>query len=195
MTNGRSVLAVQLALERLTARALDLLPYREDRQRTVITETSAASVAAALNDPKRSRIGDPDRNTWAISFTPRSDRELKEVSHDLDQLRVRHQINHIGGDGPAGSLIAYVAIYDLEEQRKLLSAVRDQLEPSRSDAFEKLVLARGPIPDDILAKMVSTIGYGKDYEYLADKMNELGIVAGRGKKWTPNKVRKAVANA
>jgi hypothetical protein len=153
-------------------------------------------LAAALNDPRRVRLGNPKRNTWSISFTPRSGEELDRLADDLNQLGVKHQINYRSGEGPAGAVVAYVAIYDLEEQRKLLEAVRDQLDASVSSAFENLVLARGPIPDDVLARMEATIERGEDYEYLAERMNELGIVAGMGgRKWTPKKVRKAVNNA
>jgi hypothetical protein len=154
-----------------------------------------ASLAAALNDPKRAKIGNPERNIWYVCFTPRSGEELDRIAQDLNQLGVTFQINHLSGEGSAGAIIAYLAIYDLEEQNKLLDSMGDRLEGPRRMAFENLVLARGPIPDDVLAKMIATIDAGKSPEYLADKLNELGIVAGRGQKWTPKKVRKAVNDA
>jgi Recombinase len=152
-------------------------------------------LAAALNDPQRTRLGNPDRNTWTVTFFPRSADQIYRLTRDLDQSGVKIQVNHRSGEHQAGEIIAYVVIYDLEEQRKLLELVRDQLSESRGEAFEKLVLARGPIPDDVLERMINTINNGKSYEYLAEKMTERGIVAGRGQKWTPNKVRKAVNNA
>ena len=77
---------------------------------------------------------------------------------DLNQLGVTFQINHLSGEGSAGSnhRLSWRSIH-LEEQNKLLEAVRDQLEDSRGTAFENLVLARGPIPDDVLARMIATI--------------------------------------
>jgi hypothetical protein len=51
-------------------------------------------------------------------------------------------------------------------------------------------------PNDVLTKMVNTINVGKSHERLADTLNELDIVAGRGGGiWAVQKVRKVVANA
>jgi hypothetical protein len=149
-------------------------------------------VAAVLNDPQRAKVGNPERNTWFVSFTPRNKEELDQIAQDLSQLGVTFQINDRSGEGSAGAIVAYLAIYDLEEQNKLLESVRDQLEEPRRTAFKNLVLARGPIPKDVLARMIATIEAGKSPEYLAKKLNEHGIVAGRGQKWTPKKVRDAV---
>jgi hypothetical protein len=154
-----------------------------------------ASLAAALNDPQRTRLGNPDRNTWTVTFFPRSADQIFRLTRDLDQFGVRFQVNHRSAEHQAGEIIAYVVIYDLEEQRKLLELVRDQLSESRGEAFEKLVLARGPIPDDVRERMINSIDSGKSPEYVAAKMNELDVIPGRGQKWTPKKVRKAVNNA
>ena len=60
--------------------------------------------------------------------------------------------------------------------------------------FEDLVLARGPIPDDILEKIWISHEKGRKPNQIAERMNELGMIAGMGgKRWTAQKVRKALA--
>jgi hypothetical protein len=59
----------------------------------------------------------------------------------------------------------------------------------RRKLLEDLVLARSSIPEDLLARMRTTIEIGKGYDYLADRLNELEIVVGMGgRPWTPRKV-------
>jgi hypothetical protein len=155
---------------------------------------AVARLAAALNDPIRSRIGNPLTNTWAVSFPVRSEEELAQLKLDLDQLEIAYQVNR--PRQPGASSVAFVAIYSLEDQRRLLTLLEGDLVEARRKALDLLVRARGPIPQEIVAQMIATIDAGKSYAYVANKMNELEIIEGRKSgMWTAKKVKKALANA
>jgi hypothetical protein len=91
-------------------------------------------------------------------------------------------------------VVALVNIYGKEDQRRLLEVVRPKLNEPRRQALEDLTLARGPIPHDILERMVKARERGWRPAKIALKMNEQGIIAGMGGvRWTSKKVRTALA--
>jgi hypothetical protein len=104
-------------------------------------------------------------------------------------LGVNYQANYARAERKERSDVAYLATYWRDDQKRLFAAVKDHLSEPRRKLLEDLVLARSPISDDLLARMRATIWSGKDYQYLADRLNELDIVAGMGgRPWTPRKV-------
>jgi hypothetical protein len=150
-------------------------------------------LAAPLNDPRRSRISDPRKNAWVVTFPTTEVHELARLAKHLDALGVVFQTNYGKaelGDRPER---AFLTIYDRESQERLLDAVKDVLKQPRLRLLEDLVAARGPIPPEILTRMTATIRIGRSYEYLADALNRNGIIAGMGgRRWTPAKVRRAL---
>jgi hypothetical protein len=88
---------------------------------------------------------------------------------------------------------AYLAIYSLEDQQRLVETVGSALKPRLRKQLEFLTRARGPVPEEILRRMVVTIEYGKGHAYLAERLTQLGLIDGMGKGWTPKKVRSVLA--
>ena len=124
-----------------------------------------------------------------MTFVARHAHDATKLGGSLDLLQVRNQTNYVRGEREEGSPIAYVATYWFEDQKRLFEAVKDQLDEPRRKRLEDLVLARSPVPEELLPRMRATIRSGKSYEYLADRLNELDIVVGmRGGSWTPPKV-------
>jgi hypothetical protein len=122
--------------------------------------------------------------------------ELDRYAKSLDQLGITYQTNYARPERPERAEVAYLAIYAAHDQRRLLESVEDDLVEWSRKKLEDLVRARGPIPEEVLRRMVVTIEAGKSYEYLAQRLNELDIVAGMGgNRWTPKKAKQAVANA
>lgn len=152
-------------------------------------ERAVAHLAAYLNTPDRSRIGNPRKNTWFVSFVESNVHELARLGENLSLLGVKYQANYAKAERVERSDVAYLATYWYDDQQRLFEAVKDHLAKHRRKLLEDLVLARGPIPKELLAKMRATIRVGKGYAYLAEKLNELDIVAGMGgKPWTGRKV-------
>lgn len=148
---------------------------------------------AALNDPSRARISDPRRGNYHVSIATADVHEATELAEGLDLLDVVFQANYPRDrDGrPRG---VFLAVYEHDSQKRLLEAIRNELTESRRSALETLVLARGPIPTDILERIWRAFNLnGWEAEAIAVKMNELGIVAGMGGiGWTVRKVRAAI---
>jgi hypothetical protein len=148
-----------------------------------------AFLATYLSTPGGSRIGNPRKNSWFVTFVARHAHDVTRLGESLTVLRVRHKTNYVRGELDEGSPVAYVATYWFEDQKRLFEAVKDQLDEPRKKQLEDLVLARSPIPEELLARMRATIRSGKSYEHLADRLNELDIVVGmRGGPWTPPKL-------
>ena len=149
-----------------------------------------ALLAAALNDPSRSRIGNPRTGTYAVSLIAHDGGELETLERAVALLAVRSQTNQRAGD----PLVAYVAIYDRDDQRRLLEAVAELLEPGRHKRLDDLVRARGPITPELLERIRRADSLGWSHETIATKLNEGGFIDGMGgKRWTPSKVKKALA--
>jgi hypothetical protein len=128
-----------------------------------------------------------------VSFVESNVHELARLGESLSLLGVRYQTNYAKAERNERSDVAYLVTYWYDDQKRLFEAVRDHLTEPRRKLLEDLVLARSPIPEDLLARMQATIRAGKSYEYLAERLNELDIVVGmRGKPWTARKVLLAV---
>jgi hypothetical protein len=153
-------------------------------------------VAAALNDPRRSRIADPRKGTSALAFPSADVRELACLAQALDSLGVVYQTNYSRAELVDRAERAFLTIYDREDQKRLLEDVGKLLEGSRARTLEDLVAARGPIPEPTLRRMEVTIERGMSHAYLADALNREGIITGMGtRKWTEKKVRAALKSA
>jgi hypothetical protein len=88
---------------------------------------------------------------------------------------------------------AQVTIWPAGDQKRLFECTEARLCRDQRQRFEDLVLARGPIPDDILEKIWISHQGGRKPNQIAERMNELEVIAGMGGKcWTVQKVRKAL---
>jgi hypothetical protein len=104
---------------------------------------------------------------------------------------VRTNIRHDENGDP---IRAYVTLYKADDQRRLFEVIEERLKPERRQRFEDLVVARGPIPDDILEKIRVSAERGRRPDQIANRMNEIGVIAGMGGiRWTAKKVRAALA--
>jgi hypothetical protein len=156
-------------------------------------DDAVAVLAAAFNDVDRSLIGDPRRRgSTAVGIETQDLDEAQALARHLAsfQVQVRTTIQH----DPEGNVAsAFVAIYDASDQRRLFEVLQPQLDPGRRQQFEDLVLARGPIPDDILENILRSYRRRRTPHQIANRMNELGIIAGMGQVgWTATKVRNAL---
>jgi hypothetical protein len=80
-----------------------------------------------------------------------------------------------------------------EVQTAIARGIRtEDFEETRRSALETLVRARGPIPQQTLARMETTVNAGQSYSYIAARMNELELVDGMGKGWTEKRVQAAL---
>lgn len=149
-------------------------------------EAAAAMLAAALNDTRRSRIGDPRRGHYPVSFIAKTRAEANDIKQALSALGIKARIN--GNPDPEKAKVAYVAIYDNDDIQRLYEALGPELNEPRRTRLHDLVRARGPIPMDTILKMEATIAAGKSYDYVADRLNELDLIDGvRGGGWTSKK--------
>jgi hypothetical protein len=160
-----------------------MLDYRE----------AAAMVAAALDDPKRSLIGDPRQGVYKVSLISSQMKETMQFARQLARLGI-NPITSITHDEFGGPLTAFVNVHTVKAQEALLEVVQVALSEPRRQALEDLVLARGPIPDELLEKIWKSHDGGRTPHQIASKMNELDVMPGRGGKgWTGTKVREALA--
>jgi hypothetical protein len=157
--------------------------------------SSVSPLAAALNDRSRTRIGNPRRGTFYVSIGVAETVEATELANLLDLIGVSHQAN-FKRNSEGRPIAAFLAIYRLDDQMRLLEATRAELDPERLNALETLVAARGPIPPDLVRKLEVSLEHGRTYHYLARKLNELQIVDGMGRRlWTATKLRRKLADA
>jgi hypothetical protein len=158
------------------------------------TGAAAAAVAAALNDADRSITGDPRRGTYAVSLLTKDMHEARQLARQLASLGLEARTN-VRHDEHGEPTFAYVTLYDAADQRRLFDLLERHLDADRHQRFEDLVLARGPIPDDILERIWRASEVCSwNAETIAQKMNERRIIAGMGGiHWTARKVRAALA--
>jgi hypothetical protein len=158
------------------------------------TATGAvAALAAALNDANRSLIGDPRRGSYAVSFRTKDINEARRLAKHLESLGLNARTN-IRFDDRGEPTLAYVVLYDAADQRCLFEVLESRLDPERHQRLEDLVLARGPIPDDLLKRIWAVserLAWSADR--IAEQMNRQGIIAGMGGiRWTAKKVQAAL---
>ncbi len=155
------------------------------------TTFGASPLAAALNDRSRTRIGNPRRGTFHLSIAVHDTTEATELGKQLDLVGATYQANFKrNSDGTP--TMAFLAIYSLGDQQRLLGALQASLDPDARHALETLVAARGPIPDEIVHRIRDYRSMGKDPGWIATRMNEAGIVDGMGRRgWTAAKVTRA----
>jgi hypothetical protein len=151
-------------------------------------------VLAALNDPDRTLIGDPRERVYKVAFQFGTVKEALELARQLAMIGIvpRTMIDH---DEFGLPLLAQVTIWAKDDQRRLLEGAPETLDESQHQKLEDLVSARGPIPEDILERMVQARERGWSSARTASKMNEQGIIAGMGGvRWTARKVKAALVD-
>jgi hypothetical protein len=155
-------------------------------------DEAVAAIAAALNDPKRSLIGDPRQQVYKVSLITMDMREAMQFARQLARVGVtpKTTIEHDQSGGPAR---AEVTIWSKGDHRALLEAVQAKLASRRQKQLEDLVLAFEPIPAELLERIARADERGMSPRQIAVKLNELGIMTGMGgKRWTCQKVKKAL---
>lgn len=151
-----------------------------------------AAIVEALTDVDRAVIGDPRQGAYRVVFSTSNMKEAMERAKQLARIVIipRTSIEH---DGFGTPIWAQVTIYAKGDQKHLFECKQTRLSGEQRQRFEDLVLARGPIPDDILEKIWISHRGGRKLNQIAERMNELGVIAGMGgKRWTAQKVRKAL---
>ena len=151
-----------------------------------------AAIVDALNDVDRTVIADPREGAYRVAFGSNPS-EAMERARQLARIGIipRTSIEH---DSFGTPVWAQVTIYAKGDQKQLFELTQTRLSREQRQRLEDLVLARGPIPDDILEKIWVSQQRGRKPNQIADRMNELGVIAGMGgKRWTAQKVRKALA--
>jgi hypothetical protein len=155
-----------------------------------------AILAAALNDSERSLIGDVRRGSYSVSIRTPDMTEAERFAATLTELGLTVQTNYKRDRGGTPTL-ALVTLYDANDLKQLFDLVEGELEPERRKRLGDLVLARGPIPDEVLDFMWGACERRRlSDDEIAEELNELGIIAGmKGKRWTGKKVKQALADA
>ena len=156
-------------------------------------QEAAAAVAAALADEKRSLIGDPREGDYKVSFTTDDMGEAMQHAKQLVRLGVvpTTTIRH---DREFGyPFAAEVNVWDSTDQKKLLRITGETLPPARQRALKDLVLARSPVPKALLGQIAKAHRQGATTTQIAERLNTARIITGMGgKRWTAQKVRKAL---
>jgi hypothetical protein len=143
---------------------------------------SIDALVRTLNDPTKSRIGNPWNGTYHVSIKATDRSDATTLHQTLQELGVPAQVN--GG--------RYVAIYDVSGLGRLLEIIGVDLEYQRREALDILVRARGPASQLVL----NTVWFrhdreGMSFAAIAQRLNEKGVVDGMGGRgWTARKVRK-----
>ena len=152
-------------------------------------------MAAALNNPDRSVIGNPRKGTYAVRFVTNDMDEALELARLLAGLHLDVHMN-CKCDETGVPMSPYVNLYDASKQKQLFELVESELNEERRQQLEDLVLARGPIPPELLERIRRADQNGWSPMGIADEMNERGIIAGMGgHRWTAKKVTAALAAA
>jgi hypothetical protein len=160
-----------------------MLDYRE----------AAAALAAALDDPERSLIGDPRQGLYKVSLVSSDMREAMQFAKQLARLGISPTTT-ITHDELGKPLTASVNVYTVDSQEALLESVAAGLSEPRRQALGDLVLARSPIPDELLEKIWTSHERGRTPHEIATRMNELDVIPGRGGRgWTAKKVQAALS--
>jgi hypothetical protein len=155
---------------------------------------AAAAVAAVLDDPERSLIGDPREGVYKVSLISTANmKEAMQFAKQLARVGITPTTT-LYHDDFGFPLQAYVNVHPHSDQRHLFELVEKALSQPRRQALEDLVLARGPIPEELLERIWRASDRGLTPHQIAAKMNELDIMPGRrGKGWTAKKVKAALS--
>lgn len=156
-------------------------------------EVAMAAIVDALNDADHTLIGDPREGVYKVAFGSRP-KEAMERAKQLARIGIipTTSIEHDSFGTPDW---AKVTIYAKSDQKHLFECTETRLSREQRQRLEDLVLARGPIPDDILEKIWISHQKGRKVNQIANRMNELGVIAGMGgRRWTAKKVRNALAD-
>src|SRR5690349_12061929 len=148
---------------------------------------AAADVAAFLEDPRRSLIGDPRKGIYKVSLITNDMREAMQLARKLARLGIipTTTIYHDQFGNPG---FAHVNLYTVSDQEALLEAARPLLTEARAKALEDLVFARSPVPADLAERIMTARQRGMRPQTIADKLNELNVIAGMGgMRWTAQK--------
>jgi hypothetical protein len=160
-----------------------------------LNERQLATIATALNDPRRSTIQDPRRGQYAVTFKTSDQSEAETLAQTLRALDLTVQTNY-KRDSEGTPIYAFVTLYNHDDQRRLFELAKDKLEFERSEQLQRLVAARGPLPADSRERIrqAATV-WGWPAETIATKMNQAGVIAGMGgKHWTAKKIRTILAD-
>jgi hypothetical protein len=156
-------------------------------------EHAMAAIVDALNDADHTLIGDPREGVYKVAFGSKT-KEAMERARQLTRIGIIPWTS-IEHDSFGTPIWAQVTIYAKGDQKHLFECTQTRLSREQRQRLEDLVLARGPIPDDILEKIwISFHRGGRKLNQIAERMNELDVMPGRGGKgWTAKKVRDALA--
>jgi hypothetical protein len=155
---------------------------------------AVAAVAAALNDAGRALIGDPRKRQYKVAVQFAQLKEAFEFARQLARIKIVPSTTIVHDEMFGAPVAAIVNVYGKDDQRRLLELLASRLDESPRTKLSDLVLARSPIPDGIVERMVQARERHWNFAKIADKMNEQGIIEGMGGvRWTPQKVKQALA--
>jgi hypothetical protein len=160
------------------------------KEQTIKNRSGVSPLVAALNDPSRTRIGNPWRGTYHLSIGA-NDWEADILLSVMRELAIDVQVNLSHWNTAQSE--RYLAVYDLDSLRSLLATIGEQLEEPVRLALDVLVRARGPVPEYIISTTRQKHDlHGLSFEQIAHLMNDKRIVDGMGGRgWTERKVRDA----
>ena len=150
---------------------------------------------AALNDPSRSRIGDPSRGTFYISIPVDELFEADVLGRALTELGIAYQAN-LARDAEGRAARAYLMIYGRHDQQRLLDRLEPDLDPARRRSLARLVRARSPLPAQIVERIGQMRAGGKTWPQISLWLRESNVTEGVGARgWTPAKARRKYGEA
>jgi hypothetical protein len=144
-------------------------------------EGTAATVANLLNDPRRSRIDDPNGGP-TISVLAADSNEAETLARQLRALELLPTIR-------PGQPVE-VVIDTGSDQQRLFDAVEPMLDRGRRDLFRQLIEARGLIPLPLLDLIERLDSLECTPDDIADQLNKTDS---GDTDWTAERVRRALA--
>ncbi len=149
------------------------------------------SLAEDLNSESKTMIGSPRDGVYKLAFDLTME-ELKETVEKLVRVGIVPKAV-VAYNEFASAIGAEIPLWDIKHLRKLFDQVESKLDPKRRKQFEDLVLAREPIPEELLEKILHKHErHGWPPQRIADSLNEHDVVTGMGKAWTSQKVTHAI---
>jgi hypothetical protein len=151
-----------------------------------------ALIAAALNDPERSHIGDPRCGSYAVSLIATDAKEARSLESALKSLDLVVKTDHRLPPGATTAKIT-VNVHDPGHQRRLLRALEERLDPERRELLDLLVRSRGSIPAQLLEQIKHQHTGRETLEDIADVLNSAGVIDGmKGKHWSAYRLQTAL---